>query len=72
MKQGENSGGKMSSFTSSSGLFSDRNLKYVSLVTLTGQNAILGLSMRYSQGRRDASIHGQVSFIRYIIWTTKP
>lgn len=30
---------------------SDRNLKYISLITLTAQNAILGLSMRYSQTR---------------------
>ncbi len=27
------------------------NLKYVSLITLTAQNAILGLSMRYSRTR---------------------
>jgi hypothetical protein len=27
------------------------NLKYLSLVTLTGQNAILGLSMRYARTR---------------------
>ncbi len=36
--------------SSSSGL-SDRQLKYISLITLTGQNAILGLSMRYSRTR---------------------
>lgn len=30
---------------------SDRNLKYISLITLTAQNAILGLSMRYSRTR---------------------
>ncbi len=28
-----------------------RRLKYISLITLTGQNAILGLSMRYSRTR---------------------
>ena len=28
-----------------------RKLKYISLITLTAQNAILGLSMRYSQTR---------------------
>ena len=28
-----------------------RNLKYISLITLTAQNAILGLSMRYSRTR---------------------
>lgn len=28
-----------------------QKLKYLSLVTLTGQNAILGLSMRYSRTR---------------------
>ena len=29
----------------------DNTLKYISLVTLTGQNALLGLSMRYARTR---------------------
>ena len=34
----------------SSGM-TERQLKYLGLITLTGQNAILGLSMRYSRTR---------------------
>ena len=41
----------MGSGSSSNSTASMRKLKYISLLTLTFQNAILGLSMRYSRTR---------------------
>jgi len=41
----------MTSDTKMKGNSQDNNLKYLSLITLTGQNAVLGLSMRYARTR---------------------
>lgn len=41
----------MTSDTKMKGNAQDNKLKYISLITLTGQNAVLGLSMRYARTR---------------------
>lgn len=53
---------------------SNSNLKYISLLTLTVQNAVLGLSMRYARTRSGPmflSSSGEFFFVRYGIFVIK-
>lgn len=46
------------------------NLKYVSLVTLTVQNALLGLSMRYSRTRTGDMFYSSTGIINRILYVS--